>query len=518
MRNRMFAPLLGSLVLIATSLLANAAYADTAIAQERFESGNTAFRAGDYSGALQNYNEALAHGKNTARLFYNIGLSHYRLGQYSQAKSALLESAADTEMAALSYFMLGAVATKEGDPDAATKWFGLSYELAGSNKLRRRAKNALNDYSIAETESLFELSAGIGYDSNAYRSPDAPYIDYSGATPTPVVPVVQSGMYIPVRVRAAISKPVSSQYYFVVSCRLFAINHADSDLANASESGHRVSIGMARDLGRGRSSSRRMNFALVVRRHDETNFDRDDGLDRFDQGASIADRYSYLGTGAEVRFKNRLGRYRYELTGGFEQRDYDDVPTATSYDLSAYWLGGAFKIPLGDASRLKLSYEYYVRDFDERRSKDATGDSSFANPPIEYQYNLFEAGIRHRFSERLVTEFIYYYTTRTDQFVGYNDYTKSKIRLDTTFEFSDRFAASIQVDFRDQDYPNAFAFDNPTQARKVYEEFQVIAKAEYQLTDQFFLRADVKLESIESSDTRGEYDRTLASIGVKWRF
>ena len=73
MCNRMFPPLLGSLVLIATSLLTNAAYADTAIAQERFESGNTAFRAGDYSGALQNYNEALAHGKITARLFCNIG-------------------------------------------------------------------------------------------------------------------------------------------------------------------------------------------------------------------------------------------------------------------------------------------------------------------------------------------------------------------------------------------------------------------------------------------------------------
>jgi len=518
MRNRISAPLLGSLVLIATSLLTNAAFGDTATAQDNFESGNTAFGTGDYSGALQNYNEALAHGKNTPRLFYNMGLSHYRLGQYSEAKSALLESATDSEMAALSYFVLGAVADKEGDSDAAAEWFGLSYDLASSDKLRRRAKNALNNYSTPETESLFELSAGIGYDSNAYRSPDAPYIDFSNALPTPVVPVVQDGMYIPVRVRAAISKPFSNWSYFVASYRLRAINHADTELTNADESSHRVSIGMARDLGRERSRNRRMNIALVVRRHDETNFDRDDGLDRFDQGSSIADRYSYLGTGAEVELKNRLGRYRYELTGGFEQRDYDDVPTASSYDLSSYWLGGAFKIPLGDASRLEFGYEFYVRDFDERRSKDATGDSSFLNPPIEYQYNLFEAGIRHRFSERLVTEFIYYYTTRTDEFVGYNDYTKSKIRLDTTFEFSDKFDASIQVDYRDQDYPNAFAFDSPGQARKVYEEFQVIAKAEYQLTDQFSLRADIKLESIESTDTRGEYDRALASIGVKWGF
>jgi tetratricopeptide (TPR) repeat protein len=518
MRNRTFAPLLGSLVLIATSLLTNAAYGDTVAAQERFESGNIAFENGDFSAALDDYNEALTLGKNTPRLFYNIGLSHYRLGQYSQAKSALLESSTDSEMAALSYFVLGAVADKEGDSDAATEWFKLSYDLASSDKLRRKAKNALNEYSIPETESLVELSAGLGYDSNAYRSPDAPYIDLSKTIPTLVVPVVQTGMYVPVRVRAAISKPVSNRSYLVASYRLRAINHADTELTNADESSHRVAIGMARDLGRERSRNRRMSIDLVIRRHDETNFDRDDGLDRFDQGSSIADRYSYLGTGAEVELKNRLGRYRYELTGGFEERDYEDVPTASSYDLSSYWLGGAFKIPLGDASRLKFAYEYYVRDFDQRRSKDLTGDASLLNPPIEYQYNIFEAGIRHRFNEKLVTEFIYYYTTRTDEFLGYNDYTKSKIRLDTTFEFSDRLDASIQVDYRDQDYPNAFAFDDPGQARKVYEELQLIVKAEYRLTDQFSLRADVKLESVESSDTRGEYDRALASIGVTWGF
>ncbi len=518
MRNRTSAPLLGSLVLIATLLLTDAAYGVTATAQDRFESGNTAFGTGDYSGALQNYNEALAQGKNTPRLFYNIGLSHYRLGQYPEAKSALLESSTDSEMAALSYFVLGAVANKEGDSDAAAEWFGISYELASSDKLRRRARNALNNYSTPETEALFELSAGVGYDSNAYRSPDAPYIDFSKAIPAPVVPDVQNGMYIPVRVRAAIRKPVSNRSYFVASYRLRAINHADTELTNADESSHRVSIGMARDLGRERSRNRRMNADLIVRRHDETNFDRDDGLDRFDQGANIADRYSYLGTGAEIELKNRLGRYRYELTGGFEQRDYEDVPTASSYDFSSYWLGGAFKIPLGSESRLKLAYEYYVRDFDERRSKDATGDASLLNPAIEYQYNKFEAGIRHRFSERLVTELSYFYTIRTDEFASYNDYTKSKIRLDAVFEFSDRFDAGIQVDYRDQDYSNAFAFDDPGQARKVYEELQMIAKAEYQLTEHFSLRADVKLESVESSDTRGEYDRALASVGVKWGF
>ena len=107
---------------------------------------------------------------------------------------------------------------------------------------------------------------------------------------------------------------------------------------------------------------------------------------------------------------------------------------------------------------------------------------------------------------------------RSDEFVGYNDYTKSKIRLKSTFDLTDRLHASIRVTYRDQQYSNAFAFDVPGQPSKEYQEIEVMAAAEYQFTDHFSLRADVGQEVVESSDPRGEYDRTRAAIGVKWGF
>ena len=80
-------------------ILANSAFAESRIAQEYFDSANAAFRQGDFGAALANYNDALAYGKDTPRVFYNMGLAHYRLGQYEQAKWAFAESSTDEKLA-----------------------------------------------------------------------------------------------------------------------------------------------------------------------------------------------------------------------------------------------------------------------------------------------------------------------------------------------------------------------------------------------------------------------------------
>ena len=86
MRIRTSTILLISFLLIAPSQAAYATYSDVVKAQGLFENGNAAFRIGDYSSALANYNDAMVNGKNSPRLFYNMGLTHYHLGQYSQAR------------------------------------------------------------------------------------------------------------------------------------------------------------------------------------------------------------------------------------------------------------------------------------------------------------------------------------------------------------------------------------------------------------------------------------------------
>ena len=102
--------------------------------------------------------------------------------------------------------------------------------------------------------------------------------------------------------------------------------------------------------------------------------------------------------------------------------------------------------------------------------------------------------------------------------MGYNDYTRDKISFETTIELSDRLEADVEINYRDQQYPNAFAFDNPTQAAKEYQELEFEASARYRFTDQLSLRFDLEQEDVQSSDPRGEYDRLRTSLSVYWEF
>lgn len=499
-------------------LTANTAIAASKTAQEFFESGNAAFRQDDFGAALANYNDALANGKDSPRIFYNMGLAHFRLGQHEQAKWAFNESSTDEKLAALSYYHLGALAEKDGQTDEAVKWLTLARDSAESAKLRRQSNKALAIIGVVQPRFESLMSIGYGYDSNAFRSPDDPYLDHSAPTPTLVVPIPQSGPYVPIRLKGDYWRPMSKRTAFITSYSFRGEYHTDTELQNADFDDHRIRIGAERKIGNSISPSRTIGVEAFYRIHGETNFDRDDGLDRFDDGQSIARRYDYQSAGAEAELNNRVGAGRYAISAGWEQRDYDDVPTASSYDMTNYWLGGDIKFPLSKNSRLKLGYKYYIRDFDERRSRDSLGGASLSNPTLEYQYHELGAGLKHRFGDRMIAEIVYYYTLRSDEFVGYNDYKKNKIRLASTLKLVDRLQATVRIDYRDQTYPNAFAFDNPSQPQKEYQDLEAVLVVDYRLTDRLSLRANIKQDFVESSDPRGQYDRLRGAIGFYWEY
>lgn len=520
------------IILALFSIAAAPLSADESTAQAFFNSGIEAYSQGDYEQALASYADALANGKDSSRLYYNMGIAHYKLDQYDLAEQGFNESVKDPELRALSYYNLGLVAKGRGNRTVAINHFERARLAATSDALRNnsiRALGILGDARYARTvnrrsgssgQSKFEwdFSARVGYDDNAFRSPSTPYIDFSQPLAPLVTPQKESGAYIPLRIGANYMNPFSDKSSFVWSYDYRGDLYVDSALENANISKHQFLIGGERMVGDSGSRNNRLAAAVVLKRHVQTNFDRDDGLDRFGSGQNISDRYNYTSAGAQTDLKTRIGEHRFTIGGGYERRDYDSVPTASEYDLDKYWVNGDIRFVVSANSRLKIGFEYYVKSYDQRRSRDALGTASAANPTLEYQYQVYEVSFRHRFSDRFTAQVAYYRTDRTDKFVGYNDYVQDKFRLSAGIKFTDKLSASLRFTTRDQTYDNAFAFNNPTQAMKEYDETEFYATTEYQLRDKLSIYGEVRFEDIGSSDLRGEYERMRAAIGVSWEY
>ena len=74
---------------LAVALWLAVAAVQAAGGEEQFQAGLGAFRAGDYRQALVHFEQARHAGYDSATLDYNVGVSHYKLGDYQQARSAL---------------------------------------------------------------------------------------------------------------------------------------------------------------------------------------------------------------------------------------------------------------------------------------------------------------------------------------------------------------------------------------------------------------------------------------------
>ena len=517
-------------ILVLLTVAAGPVNADELAAQEWFDSGNEAYSRGDYKQALSSYDYALANGKDTSRLYFNMGLAHYNLDQYDQAEQAFNESATDPELRALSYYTLGLVAKGRGDRPEAIRYFERSRQVASTDALRNNARKALavlgveqyrddsDRSSASDRQDGFELdfSARVGYDDNLFRAPKLPYIDLSDPLMPLVTPQAQSGMYVPLRIGASSARPIGRKSSFVWSYDYLGDLYVDSAFSDANISRHRFAFGGERMVGDSGSANRRVAFSVVLKRHDETNLDHDDDLDRFDDPGNVSARFNYTSGGAETDLQARIGKHRLSIGVGGEVRRYGDVLVGSVYDLIMYWGKGDIRFAVSEESRLKLGFEYFIRDFDRRSSRDLMGISDPGNPTLEYEYQAFEASFRHRFSERFLAQVAYYHTKRTDLFVGYNDYAQDKIRLTTRFDFTDRWRTNLRFTWREQDYPNAFAFNDPTQPLKSYDDFEIYATTEYEIRDRFSIYAQVRIDDVKSTDPRGAYQRTRAAIGFAW--
>ena len=521
------------LLILTATFLSPSALAMTA--QDYFADGNRLFREDLYWAALLRYRQAAEQGMDTPLLHYNAGIAHYRAGQHIRARDSLLKAAIDPTLQVAARYNLGLNAWALGETDEALRWFRLVRDQDRNEKLQkfsvvaisriREAQEAQTDYEVLVEErerkrdfAELQLRATVGYgnDSNVFRSPDRPYIDYSDPNQPVVVPVVQSGAFVPVAFAARYQ--INSQPFegFYGAYRLVGRYYVDELLENANEYLHELSFG--NDYEREEDGrERRVRSAFAVAQRDKVYYDPDDGGIRDIDGEDIDDRMNYVRYGPQISARQSGERLSFGTDLKAQLWDYEDVVVVSEYDHEYFYarLYGQYKFTR--TSLLRVTGEYYSRRFGDRPSFDLDGQQRIGNPGIRYDYVALGLRARQRITDDMWFGFDVERTERTDQYVGYYDYTRDSFGVDFHWSPGARFDFDASSVYSLYDYPNAFAFHEPTLPRRTQESLDASFRARYHFSPHLSLVAEVLHREVVSNDIRIQYDRTRYLLGIRWQ-
>lgn len=504
-------------------------------AAEYFADGNRLFRDDLYWAALLRYRQAAEQGMDTPLLHYNTGIAHYRAGQHIRARESLHRALADPALQNVARYNLGLNAWALGDAEEALRWFRLVRDQEADEKLQkyavvaisrvRAARETPTDYAVLVEEReekrdfaglRLRARVGFGADSNIFRSPDRPYIDRSNPDLPIVRPEVQSGSYVPINLSARYQVNSLPFEGFYGAYRLAGRYYTDELLENGNEYRHELSFGSEyerKEEGR----SRRVHSAFAIAQNDEVYYDPDNGAIRNVGGADIDERMNYMRYGPELYARQSGEKLGFGISLKGQLWDYTDTEIVPEYDHKyfAASLYGQYKFTR--TSLLRVTAEYYTRRFGDRPSYDLDGQQRVGNPGVRYDYVALSLRARQRILDNMWFGFEVERTGRTDQYLGYNDYTRDSFSLEFHWSPGSRFDFDARSVYNLYDYPNAFAFHDPTAARKTQESLDIDITAAYHFSRRLSIVAEARLREVVSNDIRIQYDRTQYVIGVRWQ-
>ncbi len=526
----------GALAVLAAVLCLVAPTAAVADANATFQDGNRLFRDDLYWAALLRYREAADAGMDTSLLHFNTGVAHYKAGQHIRARESLTRAAADPALQAISYFNLGLNAYAANNREEALDWFRRArdqqgnekiHELAGVALTRVREEQRETDPVIVRLEEKaeaarpiagFEIEATIGYgtDDNIFRAPNSAYLDVSDPNnPTPVVPEVFSGSFVPVDFRAKYKVNSLKWENFFGSYRLTGRLYDGEQENNGDEYVHELRFGSEYDRREGDRRSR-VYSAFTIAQNDQYYVDPDTGNPRTFGGVEIEDRMDYKRYGPEVSAIQSFGALTFSLRLKGQLWDYTETGLVPEYDHEYFLFGGNVQYRFAPTSLLRFTVEKSSRRYSSRPSFDLNGDQLVTNPTLRYDYLEYGMLARQRITDDIWFGFGYELMDREDRFVGYNDFSRDTYRFEISWSPGRRFDLEANGYYRVYDYPNAFAFNNPVAGPKTLETVEAEFLASWRLSKSFTIVADISYRENSSTDTRIQYDRTVYSLGVTW--
>jgi len=503
--------------------------------QDAFTDGNRLFRDDLYWAALLRYRQAADAGMDTPLLHYNTGVAHYRAKQHVRARQSLLRAAQAPELRVLSQYNLGLNAYAAGNVDEALDWFRQARDQEENTRVRQLATIAISrlqtpqreqDTLLARVESRQQereitsldlwAHVGFGSDSNIFRSPSTPYVDFANPNLPLVVPEEFSGAYLPVDLEARYWLNTFNLESFYFGYRLSGRYYQDKELENGDEFSHEARFGSeyAREE---EGFSRRVSSAFTFAQHEETYYDPDDGLIREVDGEPIEDRLNYTRWGPQIAFRQGYDRFSFGVHLKGQLWNYETVDVVPEYDHEYFVLGGIVQYRFTPTALLRFGLEKSSRRFGARPSFDLDGQQPATSPPVRYDYLEARLTARQRLGDSMWFGFIYERSERTDRYLGYNDYSRDHYELEFRWRAGRRASVQLRGFYRNYDYPNAFAFHNPAAGAKTLETAELHALVSYRMTDSLSLELRAEAHEAVSTDPRIAYDRTWYSLGVSWR-
>ena len=502
--------------------------------------GNQAFRAGAYADARDSYLESLSSGFDSALLRYNLGVAHYRLGNFAAAELALERASAHPSLAPLATYNLGLTSLAAGWLDAAETRFQRVLEISTDPELSALAMRALERARVRSRELpdvdedrptsrrrqyrepdppigdlYFVVAARYGIDDNVYRSPSSAYVDLAQAGQPTVTPVKQSAGFTPVDLLTyytIAAEEQNTEFNFV-----YRMNgdFYDSVYSNANEITQRFEMGA--DVMLEGKHARKLETTFFATIHDETNFDPDTGVDRDVGGQDISDRFSYNGAGLESSYEHAMDRWVVGFDTRIERRNYEDAPVVTRYDHEFYHIDLWTERQLSESMDLFFSLQSYTREYDARRARNSNGVLLTANPTLEYSYAAADVGVERRFGTGFSLNAAYQRVERTDNFEGYSNYSQNLLSLGIEYRPNRRMHIDLSVRARSYDYPNAFAFNDPVGGPLEIDSTNAEVDFEYRFNSRISIWSEFLLRDESSTDPRLNYARNRAIVGIKWR-
>lgn len=527
--------LAGSVLLFtALGLLAPEQSVSAMTAEQYFEDGNRLFRDDLYWAALLRYRQAAEEGLDSTVLHYNTGIAHYRAMQHIRARESLQKALTDPALRVAAQYNLGLNAYAAGNTEEALHWFRLVRDQATNKKLQTFAVVAISRIRAAEekpdtfktgvakrkkeralADIQFRARVSFAHDDNVFRSPDQPYIDFADDDLPLVLPEEKSGVYMPISLSAKYKINSMPFEGFYGAYRLAGRYYQDRELDNANEYIHEASFGSEYSRAEG-SRKREVFSAFKIAQHDEIYYDPDNGGNRIVEGVDIDDRMNYLRYGPELSLRQAYERLSVGVRLKGQLWDYEETGVVPEYDHEYYLVSLYSQFKFGPTSLLRLTAEYYSRRFGERPSYDLDGQQRLGNPAVRYDYLSFGLRARQRVTESMWFGWEVERTERTDEYVGYNDYTRYDYRFEFHWAPGDRFGLELNAAYRDYDYSNAFAFHEPFIGRKTQESSDASIIGTYRMTRQLSLVGEARYDETISNDTRIQYERFQYILGVRW--